>query len=106
MRLLRIVQLVLNKPDAEPMTGINGYRSIALASVMSATCLVIRMDVDKRPNVWTESHAGGVDGIVCQQIQLVKLSFQKLWGWQEDRSTSKLHGVRGPLFQASADVKT
>ena len=48
MRLLRIVQLVLNKPDAEPMLGINGYRSIALASVMSATCLVIRMDVDKR----------------------------------------------------------
>ena len=105
MRLLRIVQLVLNKPDAEPMTGINGYRSIALASVMSATCLVIRMDVDKGSNVWTESHVGGVDGIGCHQIQLVTLSFQKHWGWQ-DRSTSKLHGVRRPLFQASADVET
>ena len=78
----RIVKLIfLRKPDAAPKKGIRSYEAIALTSVMSmchAACIILRLVKEEEPESCKQLHVGGIDGIRCQLLQVMRTQlFQK-----------------------------
>ena len=109
----KIVKLVfLRKLDAEPKKGIRSYRAIALSSVMSrwcASCVILRLEKEKEPEIWKTLHIGGVEGKSCQHLQVMITNLlQKHWDWQEERNPMLKRGsvVRPTMYLASLDIKT
>ena len=102
----------LRKPDSAPTIEIRRYRAIALTSVISkwsASCIQLRLEKEKEPEKWKKLHIGGLDGISCQNVQVMMTSvIQKHWEWQEEGNPVKKHGtvVRPTLCLASLDIKT
>ena len=109
----KVVKFVfLKKLDAAPTAGIRSYRTIALTSVMSkwyASCVLLRLEKEKKPGQLRILHMGGVNGISCQHSQVLTTNLlQKHWEWQEERNPVMKHGtvVRPTMFLVSLDIKT
>ena len=88
------VKLVfLRKPDAEPKKGIQGYRAIALTSVMSkwyASCVVMLLERENEPEAWEKLVVGGINNTSCQHLEVMTTNLlHKHWEWQENRSHEK-----------------
>ena len=78
----RIVKLIfLRKPDAAPKKGIKSYEAIAPTSVMSmwhAACIILRLEKEEELESCKQLHVGGIDGIRCQHLQVMRTQlFQK-----------------------------
>ena len=70
------------------------------------TCIILRFEKKKEPEVWKQLHVKGVDGIWCQLFQVVMKLLQKRWEWQEDRRKNCWHGSerRPAMHIASTDI--
>ena len=67
----------LRKPDAEPRKGIQGYRAIALTSVMSkwyASCVMMLVEREPVPEAWERLLVGGLNNISCQHLHVMKIN--------------------------------
>ena len=71
----------LRKTDAAPKKGIRSYEALALTSVMSmwhAACIILRLEKEEEPESCKQLHVGGIDGIRCQHLQVMRTQlFQK-----------------------------
>ena len=51
--------------------------------------LVVRLHKEKEPEKLKQLHAGGIDGISCQHLQVMMTQLlQKHWEWAKRRKTS------------------
>ena len=74
-----------------------------------ATCTILRLEREKEPEGWKQLHVGGIDGISCQQVQVLMTQLlPKHWEWQEDRRQIRWHGSekKPTVYLASMDIKT
>ena len=64
----KIAKLVfLRKPRAAPKKGVGSYRAISLTS----TCVILTLEREKEAEGWIQRHVGGIDGIICQHLQVM-----------------------------------
>ena len=59
---------------------IKSNRAMALTSVMSkwcATCVIPRLEKDKEPQETKQLQVGGIDGISCQDLQVLMTQLQQ-----------------------------
>ena len=80
-----------------------------LFSKWYTSCIILRQEQEREPEIWKKLHVGGLNGTSCQHLQVMATNQQqKHWEWQEDRTPMLKHGsvVRPTMYLASMDIKT
>ena len=74
-----------------------------------AACIILRLEKEKGPESWKRLHVGGIEGIICQHLQVMMTHLLlKHWEWQEGRTPMMKHGtvIRSTMCLANVDIKT
>ena len=89
------VKLVLSrKPDAKPKKAIRSYRATALTSAFSkwyASCKILCLEQERKPENWKTLHVGGLKGISCQHLQVIATNLPGCRRLCQDDAVHRIH---------------
>ena len=106
----RETNVFTKNPDAKPKKRVRGYNAIALTAVMSkwyAWCVLLRLEKEEEPESWKQSHAGSIDGIICQHLLVMMTQhLQKQWWCHEDNDETQQRETSHNVLEPIWDIKT